>query len=487
MGVEPFFLWLEMAATQTGGSITQARRIIVARIIDAAHTEGNVSLFDGRRLTNATLKLDVEGLRRGYTSDRYFANVVHILQALDQAEYTFAGRSLRPLPPQADEIDIGNLVVEAQVFNRRAPRALVAGVDVALAMLRHATGYFDGEHYVETWAALDVEAVEDGVFTRYAGDPSDVQPVLKIRGRYRDFALLETAILGVLTRASRIATNVYDVLEAANGKPVLYFPARFDLPDVQPIDGYAYWLAVKRCNRDGGYDLAPAVSTDAQSAWWGGRGGGTIPHSLVAAFLGDTAEAMVAFAEVMPASAPRFALVDFNNDTVQESLAVLQAYWQRYRDALRQGDEEGTLRWTLHGVRLDTSSNVRDESLPDDAPTGVSIELARRVREALDSAWQHWDVSDTERAAAEAFCRGVKIVATGGFNRTKIEQFERDHAPVDLYGVGSTFLQNDQETNTDYTMDVVRVNVGGEWIEMAKVGRRPNENPDLKRVRLDEL
>ena len=39
------------------------------------------------------------------------------------------------------------------------------------------------------------------------------QPVLKIRGRYRDFALLETAILGVLTRASRIATNVYDVLD----------------------------------------------------------------------------------------------------------------------------------------------------------------------------------------------------------------------------------------------------------------------------------
>src|SRR5262249_33241154 len=138
-------------------------------------------------------------------------------------------------------------------------------------------------------------------FTQYAGDAEEVQPVIRIRGRYRDFALLETPILGVLTRASRIATAVYNVLQAANGKPVLFFPARFDLPEVQSVDGYAYWLAVQRYNHDSGKRVNPLVSTNAQGAWWGGRGGGTIPHALIAAFLGDTAEATVAFARYVSA------------------------------------------------------------------------------------------------------------------------------------------------------------------------------------------
>ncbi len=80
------------------------------------------------------------------------------------------------------------------------------------------------------------------------GIPTTCARCIKIRGRYQDFALLETPILGILTRASRIATNVYEVLRVCNGKPVLFFPARFDLPEVQAVDGYAYWLAVQRYN-----------------------------------------------------------------------------------------------------------------------------------------------------------------------------------------------------------------------------------------------
>src|SRR5690606_534628 len=131
----------------------------------------------------------------------------------------------------------------------------------------------------------------------------------------RDFALLETTMLGVLTRASRVATNVYDLLQVCNGKPVLFFPARFDLPEVQAIDGYAYWVAVERYNHDYGQQMAPLASTDAQASWWGGKGGGTVPHALIACFMGDTAEAMVAYARHLPPDMPRIALVDFNNDS----------------------------------------------------------------------------------------------------------------------------------------------------------------------------
>lgn len=446
-----------------------------------------MTVFDRQRLTQATFRLDMEGLRRGYYSDKYFENAVRILTELRAVGYTFAGNSPRPIPVNPHRIALGDLVVEAQIFNRRAPRALVAGVDAALAMLRYATGYYEGDRFIETWRDLEVDAVEDGVFTSYAGNPEEIQPVLKIRGRYRDFGLLETALLGILTRASRMATNVYQVLGAAHGKQVLFFPARFDMPEVQPVDGYAYWLAVQRHNQDTGNNLVPLASTDAQGAWWGGGGGGTVPHALIACFLADTAEAMVAFAKYLPPSVPRIALVDFNNDTVQASLDVLRVYWPRYRAALETGDVDNQARWTLYGVRLDTSSNTRDVSLTERDPMGVNPILVRVVRAALDSAWQEWDVPEYLREAAQAYCRKVKIVVSGGFSLERIQEYELHAVPVDVYGVGSTFLRNESATGTDFTMDIVRVQLDGQWVDMAKVGRKPCDNPDLRPVDLETL
>lgn len=445
-----------------------------------------MTIFDGQRLRSELMKLDVEGLRRGYYSDKYFENVVRVLHEAHEVGYRFGGESPRALPPDADEIDIGDMVVEAQWFNRRAPRVLVAGMDVALAILRAATGYFADDRFVETWDALEVEALQDGAFTHYDGDPLHVQPVMKIRGRYRDFALLETTILGVLSRASRIATNVYEVLGVANGKPVLYFPARFDVLEVQQIDGYAYWLAVQRYNHDhpNQQQMQPLVSTQAQGAWWGGQSAGTVPHALIACFLADTAEAMEAYARFVPVGVRRIALVDFNNDTIGASLATLNTYWPHYRAALEAGDSEGQQRWTLDGVRLDTSKNVRDVALNAGDPGGISPKLVRLVRTALDEAWLAWDVPEYLREIAQQYCRKVQIVVTGGFDRERIQQYEAEGVPVDVYGVGSSFLVNDAATNTDYTMDVVRVKLGDTWVDMAKVGRQPVDNPELERVEL---
>ncbi|MBL8162386.1 MAG: nicotinate phosphoribosyltransferase [Anaerolineae bacterium] len=446
-----------------------------------------MALFDHQRIPAHLLKLDSDGLRRGFYSDKYFDNVVRVLAGYTAAGSVFAGQNPRDLSVDPRGIPIGDIEVEAQIFNRRSPLALVAGVDVALAMLRAATGYFVGDSFVETAHHLRVEAVEDGVITRFSGDTEAVQPVLKIWGRYRDFALLETPILGILTRASRIATNVYNTLLAARGKPVLFFPARFDLPEVQSTDGYAYWLAVQRYNHDFGSKVAPLVSTDAQALWWGGRGGGTVPHALIACFMADTAEAMLAFAEHIPVDVPRVALVDFNNDTVRESLAVLQAYWPRYLAALQAGDDQAQRRWTLFGVRLDTSANMRDVSLPPAAGTGVNPALVRVVRAALNQAWEGWDVPAEWLDAAKAYCQNVKIVVSGGFTAQKIDRFERDNVPVDLYGVGSTLLRNAEDVNTDFTMDVVRVKLGDHWYDMPKLGRKPNDNPDLQPIDLSSL
>ncbi len=49
--------------------------------------------------------------------------------------------------------------------------------------------------------------------------------------------------LGVLARRTLITTNVVRVLEAANGKPIIFMPARHDHHRVQTGDGYAAYVA----------------------------------------------------------------------------------------------------------------------------------------------------------------------------------------------------------------------------------------------------
>ena len=446
-----------------------------------------MSIFDKKRLKTENFGLDIEGLRRGYYADKYFANITHILSALDAENYTYQASNPRHVAG-ALGLPIGDIEVEAQIFNRRSPMALIAGIDNALAQLHHATGYFDdGDQWVETWQHLEIDAVQDGVVTYYDGDPENVLTVIEIRGRYRDFALLETSILGVLSRARRIATNVYEVVEAAGGKSVLFFPARFDVPEVQAMDGYAYWLALRRYHEDTGIHLTPLVSTDAQAAWWGGRGGGTLPHAMIACFLADSTETMIQFARHIPLETPRILLADFNNDAVTDTRQTLAVYWERYVEAYKDGNQDEMKRWTLNGVRLDTSGKLRDQSQPEGAERGVSPQLVFTVREAINTAWQSWDVPNNLQDVARDFCRNVQIVVSGGFNREKVSRFEKEGVPVDSYGVGSTFLTNDSRTNSDFTMDVVRVKINGEWVDMPKVGRRPCDNPDLERIDLSEI
>ncbi|MBI3762190.1 MAG: nicotinate phosphoribosyltransferase [Chloroflexi bacterium] len=446
-----------------------------------------MSIFDRKRLTDETFKLDIERMRLGWYSDKYFENIGAMLGALAGQGYRYGGE--HPHIEGADPYGatVGEAEVEMQWFTRRPGATLVVGVDKALAMLRHCAGYFDESGmFVDTSDRLEVEAVHDGALVHYNGNPEIVQPAMRVRGRYRDFALLETPTLGILTRASRVATNVYQTLIAARGKPVLFFPARFDLHEVQAADGYAYRIAVQRFNLDYEHKLGPFVSTDAQGDWWGGAGGGTVAHAAIACFFGDTAEAMMAFAAARPPSIPRIALVDFNNDSVGDSLAVMDQMFAKYRALCDAGNEAEARRYVLYGVRLDTSGSVRDVAVPplgDPAlDLGVVPRLVFNVRQALDSGWERWNAPQAWEDRAKEYCRNVKIVVSGGFNPEKIKRFEKLAVPVDIYAVGSSLFDNHGDTVTDFTADVVRVKVNGEWVDMAKVGRRPCENPEMERV-----
>jgi nicotinate phosphoribosyltransferase len=358
---------------------------------------------DPLRLDPATFNLPVGRLRAGYYSDAYFNSTKELLEAED--------RHPRVL---------------MQVFQKR--ESLLGGVDEAIAVLKVGSGHRgDDGVWVPAWDDLVVHALHEG-------DPiSPHETVMTIEGDYLQFAHLETVYLGCMARRSLVMRNVRAVVDAARGKEILFFPARHDHWLVQTGDGWAAHVAG-----------AIGVSTDAQASWWGGRGVGTVPHALIAAYGGDTVAAARAFSHRYGDTINVTVLVDFDNHSTRTAVEVA--------DAL--GDE-------LWGVRLDTSEAMVDEALADlgeDAPRGVNVELARRVRQALDDAGHPQ----------------VRIVASGGFDATKIQHFEEEGAPVDAYGVGSSLLRG----QNDFTADIVRV----DGRPIAKVGRGERPNPRLSRV-----
>ena len=104
------------------------------------------------------------------------------------------------------------------------------------------------------------------------------------------------------------------------------------------------------------------------------------------------------------------------------------------------------------------------------------------VREALNNAWTRWQLSPEWQTLAQAYCRKVKIVVSGGFTPEKIRRFEKLAVPVDIYAVGSSLFDNHGETVTDFTADVVRAKINNGWQDVAKIGRAPCENEEMERV-----
>jgi nicotinate phosphoribosyltransferase len=356
------------------------------------------------RLAPEVFRLPLERIRDGYYSDAYFVHAKTLLE---------------------DEGRHPHLLM--QVFQKH--ESLLGGVDEAIAVLKQCSGHRapDGS-WEGGWDQLEVDALHEG-------DPIlPYETVMTIAGDYSLFAHLETVYLGSLARRTLIMRNVREVVEAAGEKAIFYFPARHDHWLVQTGDGWAAHVAG-----------AIGVSTDAQASWWGGRGMGTVPHGLIAAFDGDTVTAARHFADRFYGEMNITVLVDFEDDSVRTALAVAEALGPR-----------------LWGVRLDTSETIVDRSLIDEMgdykPTGVNRRLVEKVREALD----------------DAGFPDVRIVVSGGFNAERIRQFEAAGVPVDAYGVGSALIRGEN----DFTADVVMV----EGRPCAKVGRRYRPNPRLTRV-----
>jgi len=439
-----------------------------------------MSIIDCRRIDPSVFRIDAGRMRKGWYSDHYFNNIVLILTELMHRGYRFSGESriLNCRDIDASSVETGHIEVEMQYFTKREPFSIVAGTDNAIAILKECTGYFDEKgDFINTFCNLEVEAVQDGARLL------PWLPAMRIRGRYRDFAILETPTLGAIARRTRIATNVYNTVKAASGKPVLFFPARFDIHETQAGDGYAYRIAIERYNIDESKNVEPFISTAAQGDWWGETGGGTTAHAFILCFLGDTAEAMMSFAEILNPDVKRIALVDTNNDCVGDSRKTAMKMFDKYMRLKEDGRHEEAEKYVLYGVRADTAQNMRDISVePSGDPAldlGVNPRLIYKMRNALDAMHTDPSIPARRKKEAESYFRKIKIVATGGFIPEKIRLFENLGVPVDIYGVGSYLMRGE---NNDFTADVVMAKINGRWCHMAKVGRRRVENPDLEKI-----
>ena len=343
----------------------------------------------------------MERIRDGYYSDAYFNQTKALLE--------HEGRDPR---------------VVVQVFQRKDRCSAGSTRRSPPARLRGAAAP-DGS-WLDGWDELEVHALHEGDAI------APWETVMTIEGPYARFAHLETVYLGCLARRTLVMRNVRAVVEAAAGKPILFFPARHDHWLVQTGDGWAAHVAG-----------AIGVSTDAQASWWGGRASVPCP----------TADRGLRRRHRRGRAGVRRPLRRVMNVTV-----LVDSRTTRCTTALAVARGSGRALW---GVRLDTSDPLADEGLA--APgrgraAGVAPELVRLVREELDAAG----------------FPGVHIVVSGGFDEARIRAFEAAGVPVDAYGVGSSLLRG----ANDFTADVVVVD-GRPW---RRWGGSCNPNPRLERV-----
>lgn len=298
-----------------------------------------------------------EELRAGLITDVYFQRAVEVLTAAGIEKHVTAEVTVSTLP-------------EGYEFG------VLAGVEEVCALL--------------TGLPVDVQCAPEGSLL------FPEQPVLRIAGEYTDFAVYETALLGLLCQASGVATKAARCRQAAGDKGLFSFGARRMHPAVAPM--------IERSAYLGGCDGVAVVKS---AELIGQKPVGTMPHALTL-LIGDAAETFRLFDQYAPAEVPRLCLVDTLNDEKVEAVAAAEVLGDR-----------------LTGVRLDTPGSRK----------GDMRALLREVRWELDlRGYQH-----------------VKLLVSGGLDEHRVAELVD---LVDAFGVG-TAISNAPVLN--FALDIVEV------------------------------
>ncbi len=320
-----------------------------------------------------------EEIKNGSTTDIYFVRTKEILE----------------------KEGLSDLRVTAEITTGGLPHnwewAVLAGVEEAAVLLEG--------------IPVNVHSYPEGSIFRPQDHFGIIAPVMVLEGKYLDFCLYETPLLGLLCQASGITTMAARVRQAAGDKTVLSFGIRRSHPALSPM--------IDRSSYIGGFD---AVSSLIGAKLLKIEPTGTMPHSLIIA-MGDQVKAWKSFNKHMPKNVPRIALVDTYFDEKTESIMAAEAL----------GKE-------LYGVRLDTPSSRR----------GDFAEIIKEVRWELDT---------------RGFSK-VKIFVSGGLNDESVKRLS--DAGADGFGVG-TSVSN--APTIDFALDIVEAN-GKPVAKRGKLGGR---------------
>ncbi|MBN2072840.1 MAG: nicotinate phosphoribosyltransferase [Actinobacteria bacterium] len=274
-----------------------------------------------------------------------------------------------------------NPVVRAEVTAGGLPNGylwgILAGVEESLKLLQGVD-------------SISVSCMPEGSFFRAH------EPVMSIKGRYIDFGVYETALLGFLCQASGISTKAARCRIAASGALIYSFGARRIHPAISPM--------VDRCAYIGGAD---GVSTVMAAQLIGQEAVGTIPHSLIL-IMGDTLEATRAFDSVIKPSVKRISLVDTFNDEKFEAINVASGMGK-----------------SLFGIRLDTPSSRK----------GSFKEILEEIRWELD---------------LRGF-KKVKLIVSGGLDEKDILELNE---LVYAFGIGTAISGAEV---VDFALDIVEI------------------------------
>ena len=331
----------------------------------------NFKVQEGRVFNSATH----EEIIKGATSDLYFVRTRELLY--------HAGRENTP--------------VVAEIFTTRS--GILCGTEEAVRLLQ-------GKK-VSLWAVPEGEEIKAK------------EVVMRIDGPYDEFAMYETALLGILASSSGWATAAWECKKAAGQKPVYCFGARHLHPAVAPV--------MERASIIGGADNCSCI---LGAKLLGREPIGTVPHAAVL-IMGDTVKTALLYDQVMPEGSPRIILVDTFKDEAEETLRVAEALGDR-----------------LDGVRLDTPGERG----------GVTQGLVQEIRARLDQKGFH----------------KVKIFVSGGVNPERIAALSA--AGADAFGVGS-YISSAHPI--DMTMDLKVI----DGRPLAKRGRIPGITPNPRLVR----
>ncbi len=317
-----------------------------------------------------------EEIYAGLTTDIYFIRTLDILR----------------------EMKLDDSVVTAEIFARK--KGIFVGLNEVYEILKNKD--------IEVWA------IEEG------SEFDEKETLLRIRGKYSEFAIFESVILGCLASPSGWATAAREIKEACGDSSFTIFGTRHLHPAVSPV--------MERAALIGG---ASGASNVLAAKKMGMEPMGTLPH---AAFLiaGDTVELAKTYDRLMPPKHKRIVLIDTFKDEVEETLRVAKALGKN-----------------LFAIRLDTPSERG----------GVSPELVNEVRQHLDINGYTW----------------VKIFVSGGLFPEKIRLLRA--AGADSFGVGS-YISG--APAIDMTMDIKEVNDK----PISKRGRLPGmvANDKLKKL-----